>query len=106
MTYSILTPKRFGLQRKRLPELCRLFDYMMPPAHRSDTVSIDKVIKVPWEVGEIAGAETSLEDSVHGEEWVKGSWKKGECRQEIILISEASSLGFDEARIVVRADQL
>lgn len=36
------------------------------------------------------------------EEWVKVSWKKGECRKEIKLIAEASGLAFDDARIVVR----
>ncbi len=36
------------------------------------------------------------------EEWVKVSWKKGECREEIKLIAEASGLTFDNARIVVR----
>ncbi|CAN0056450.1 unnamed protein product [Ectocarpus fasciculatus] len=34
------------------------------------------------------------------EEWVKVSWKKGECREEIKLIAEASGLAFDDARIV------
>lgn len=36
------------------------------------------------------------------EEWVKVSWKKGECREEIKLIAEASGLTFDNAKIVVR----
>lgn len=35
------------------------------------------------------------------EEWVKASWKKGERREEIKLIAEASGLTFDDARIVV-----
>lgn len=35
------------------------------------------------------------------EEWVKGSWKKGERRKEIKLIAEASGLTFEDARIVV-----
>ncbi|CAM9511192.1 unnamed protein product, partial [Laminaria digitata] len=34
------------------------------------------------------------------EDWVKVSWKKGECRDEIKLVAEASGLGFDAAQIV------
>ncbi|CAM9686762.1 unnamed protein product [Scytosiphon promiscuus] len=37
---------------------------------------------------------------VEREEWVKASWKKGECREEIKLIAEASGLTFDDARTV------
>ncbi|CAM9326803.1 unnamed protein product [Hapterophycus canaliculatus] len=37
---------------------------------------------------------------IEREEWVKASWKKGECREEIKLIAEASGLAFDDARIV------
>lgn len=36
------------------------------------------------------------------QEWIKASWKKGECREEIKLVAGASGLGFDDARIVVR----
>ena len=43
---------------------------------------------------------------VAAEEWVKVSWKKGECRDEIKLVAEASGLGFDAAQIVVRPDDI
>lgn len=37
---------------------------------------------------------------------MKVSWRKGECREEIKLIAEASGMAFDEARIVVREGQI
>eukprot|EP00752_Nemacystus_decipiens_P003990 g3655.t1 len=39
-------------------------------------------------------------DALEQEGWVKASWKKGERREEIKLIAEASGLTFDDARIV------
>lgn len=39
------------------------------------------------------------------EEWVKAAWKKGERREEIKLIAEASGLTFDDARIVVNTEK-
>lgn len=36
-----------------------------------------------------------------GEGWIKASWRKGECREEILLVANASGLAYDDARIVV-----
>lgn len=52
-----------------------------------------------------ASADRRSED-VAPEEWVKMSWKKGECRNEIKLVAEACGLGFDAAQIVVRHDDI
>lgn len=49
-----------------------------------------------------AGDSKALEE----EDWMKASWKKGERREEIKLIAEASGMAFDEARIVVRVGQI
>lgn len=42
-------------------------------------------------------------DDCFGDEWIKASWRKGECRQEIKMVAAASGLAFDDARIVVSA---
>lgn len=58
----------------------------------------------PLGAGEAVVAVTADRRSgdVEPEEWVKVSWKKGECRDEIKLVAEAAGLGFDAAQIVVR----
>lgn len=54
----------------------------------------------------VAGAADRRSGDVEPEEWVKVSWKKGECRDEIKLVAEAAGLGFDAAQIVVRLDDI
>lgn len=62
----------------------------------------------PLRTGEAAVAVLADRRSgdVAPEEWVKVSWKKGECRDEIKLVAEAAGLGFEAAQIVVRLDDI
>lgn len=57
-----------------------------------------------WNKVEVTGAVGPKVGNFLEEEWIKASWKKGECREEIKLVADASGLGFDDARIVVRED--
>ena len=36
------------------------------------------------------------------EEWMKVSWKKGECREEAKLVAQVSGISLDAAKVVVR----
>lgn len=105
-----ISPTSPGTRRRSLPVQRRSVG-PLSSVHRPDTVP----------AGACRGSghqraserdDTSLTEARTGdlsaleeEEWVKAAWKKGERREEIKLIAEASGLAFDDARIVVRVGQ-
>lgn len=83
----------------------------LPPVHRLEAAPADacrgsgqqRKTSEKRQEAPLAEAQAGYSNALLGEEeWVKASWKKGECREEIKLIAEASGMAFDEARIVVR----
>ena len=80
------------------------------PVSRTDTAAPARESRggEPLRAGEAALAVLADRRSgdVAPEEWVKVSWKKGECRGEIKLVAEAAGLGFEAAQIVVRLDDI
>lgn len=74
----------------------------MSPVNRPGTVPSRVYLGGEHWGGNEPTARGGRSEAFMQEEWVKASWKKGECREEIKLISETTGLAFDGARIVVR----
>lgn len=100
-------PPSPGQRRKTLPGLRRPRASAYADLSRPDTVpvkrgrSIRPLFTVDLGRGNAREGPGVDSGSCFGDEWIKSSWRKGECRQEIKLVAAVSGLTFDEARIVV-----
>ncbi|CAM9119577.1 unnamed protein product [Sphacelaria rigidula] len=99
-------PPSPGQRRKTLPGLRRPRGSAYADLSRPDTVPVKGGRSIrPFFTSDLGRGNTREgpgvdNGSCFGDEWMKASWRKGECRQEIKLVAAVSGLTFDEARIV------
>lgn len=103
-------PPSPGQRRKTLPGLRRPRGSAYADLSRPDTVPVKGGRSIrPFFTSDLGRGNTREgpgvdNGSCFGDEWMKASWRKGECRQEIKLVAAVSGLTFDEARIVVSGE--